>query len=47
MFLLISSDNIGGPKMSTNKTLWREHFGVAVVELINCKCGGIVRNEIW
>ena len=47
MFLLISSDNIGGPKLSTNKTLWSEHFGVAVVELINCKCGGIVRNEIW
>ena len=23
------------------------HFGVVVVELINCICGGIVRNEIW
>ena len=23
------------------------HFGVVVVELINCKCGGIVRNQIW
>ena len=30
-----------------NKTLRSVHFGVAVVELINCKCGGIVRNEIW
>ena len=47
MFLLISSDNIGGPKLSTNKTLWSVHFGVVVVGLINCKCGGIVRNEIW
>ena len=28
-----------------NKTLRSIHFGV--VELINCKCGGIVRNEIW
>ena len=25
----------------------RTRFGVVVVELINCKCGGIVRNEIW
>ena len=31
----------------TNKTLRSVHFGVVVVELINCKCGGIVRNEIW
>ena len=23
------------------------HFGVVVVELINCKCEGIVRNQIW
>ena len=23
------------------------HLGVVVVELINCKCGGIVRNQIW
>ena len=30
-----------------NKTLWSVHLGVRVVELINCKCGGIVRNEIW
>ena len=28
----------------TNKTLRSVHFGVVVVELINCKCGGIVRN---
>ena len=27
-----------------NKTLRSVHFGVVVVELINCKCGGIVRN---
>ena len=30
-----------------NKTLRSVYFGVVVVELINCKCGGIVRNEIW
>ena len=30
-----------------NKTLRSVHFGVVVIELINCKCGGIVRNEIW
>ena len=29
-----------------NKTLRSVHFGVVVVELIKCKCGGIVRNEI-
>ena len=23
------------------------HFGVVVVELINCNCGGIERNQIW
>jgi len=34
-------------KLKTNKTLLSVHFGVVVVELINCKCGGIVRNEIW
>ena len=28
-------------------TLWSVHFGVVVVEPINCKCGGMVRNEIW
>ena len=33
-------------KTSLNKTLWSVHFGVVVVELINCKCGGIVRTEI-
>ena len=32
---------------TVNKTLRSVHFGVVVVELINCKCGGIVRNEIW
>ena len=25
----------------------RTGFGVVVVELINCKYGGIVRNKIW
>ena len=30
-----------------NKTLRSVHFGVVVVELIYCKCGGIVRHEIW
>ena len=33
--------------LNNNKTLRSVHFGVVVVELINCKCGGIVRNEIW
>ena len=33
------------PKL--NKTLRSVHFGVVVVELINCKCAGIVRNEFW
>ena len=37
------------PKYSchVNKTLPSVHFGVVVVELITCKCGGIVKNEIW
>ena len=30
-----------------NKTLRSVHFDVVVVELINCKCGGIVRNQKW
>ena len=34
-------------KINKNKTLRSVHFGVVAVELINCKCGGIVRNEIW
>ena len=34
-------------KNKNNKTLRSVHFGVVVVELINCKCGGIVRNQIW
>ena len=41
--MLISDGN----KNNKNKTLWRVHFGVAVVELINCKRGGVLRNEIW
>ena len=32
-------------KASINKTLWNVHFEVVVVELINCKCGGVVRND--
>ena len=31
--------------LEKNKTLRSVHFGVVVVELINCKCGGIVRNK--
>ena len=31
----------------SKKTLRSVHFGVVVVELINCKCRGIVRNQIW
>ena len=31
----------------TNKTLRSVHFGAVIAELIYCKCGGIVRNEIW
>ena len=33
------------PNNNKNKRLRSVHFGVVVVELINCKCGGIVRNE--
>ena len=29
------------------KTLRSGHFDVVVVELINCKCRVIVRNQIW
>ena len=32
---------------NNNKTLRSVHFGVVVVQLINCKCGGIVRNQTW
>ena len=34
-------------KAYVNKTLRSVHFGVVVVELMKCKCGGIVKNEIW
>ena len=34
-------------KRATDKALRSVHFGVVIEELINCKCGGIVRNEIW
>ena len=40
-------ESMTNPVVELNKTLWSVHFGVVVVELINCKCGGIVRNEIW
>ena len=33
--------------VSINKTPWSVHFGVLVVELINCKCGGTLRHDIW
>ena len=39
--------NTGQLRYFDNKRLRSAHFGVVVVELINCKCGGIVRNEIW
>ena len=32
--------------LTLNKALRSVHFGVLVVELIKCKCGGIVKNEI-
>ena len=35
------------PAPDGNKTLRSVHFGVVVVEQSNCKCGGIVRNQIW
>ena len=35
------------PERMSDKTLRSVHFGVVVLELINCKCGGIVRNQIW
>ena len=34
-------------KIGKKKTLRSVHFVDVVVELIKCKCGGIVRNEIW
>ena len=43
---LESSRNFHRQSIS-NKTLRSVHFGVVVVELINCKCRGIVRNQIW
>ena len=29
------------------RPLLDRHFGAVVVELVNCKCGGTVRNDIW
>ena len=40
-------EKISNTECKKNKTLRSVHFGVEVVELINCKCGGIVRNQIW
>ena len=40
-----SKGNKGGTRRK--KTLRSVQFGVVVVELINFKCGGIVRNETW
>ena len=34
-------------RQDLNRTLRSVHFGVVIVEVINCNCGGIVRNEIW
>ena len=39
--------NVLHDNLYRNKTLRSVHFGVVVVELIKCKCGGIVRNELW
>ena len=40
-------DDVTESFIDYNKTLRSVHFGVVVGELINCKCGGIVRKEIW
>ena len=44
---IIIDDQIAKSESLNNKTLQSVHFGVVVVELINCKCGGVVRNQIW
>ena len=46
-FFFRSNEKEDGDEAVQNKTLRSVHFGVVVVELINCKCGGIVRNQIW
>ena len=45
--IAVNLSGLDHPKFKVNKTLRSVHFGVMVVELIKCKCGGIVRNEIW
>ena len=38
----------GGEKQdATERTLRRRGYRTNNNELINCKCGGIVRNQIW
>ena len=49
--LMSITDIYGLQQLITEPTRTRRygasvHFGVVVVELINCKCGGIVRNQI-
>ena len=50
---LTNKDNKGGIYSTTINCITTRrygasvHFGVMVVELINGKCGGIVRNQIW
>ena len=44
----IFSVNVGEDGLNTTRRYGASvHFGVVVVELINCKCGGIVGNQIW
>ena len=50
VWMLADRDNYYVPRFQVylgNRMLRSVHFGVVVVELINRKCGGIVRNEIW
>ena len=44
---MVEAEEVIERKGRRNKTLWSVHFGVVVVELIYCKCGGIIRNDIW
>ena len=45
--IAVNLSGLDRPKFKVNETLRSVHFGVVVEELINCKWGGIVRNEIW
>ena len=47
MVIVIVTVRVNGPLQVLNKTLRSVHFGVVVVELINCRCGGIVRSQMW